>query len=71
MFASHSPLPWALLSRFSRKNGLPTKGLPFSEPFSKTFSMNAVFLREERLSNAHGKGLCEANAGHAPRGMVY
>jgi hypothetical protein len=29
-----------------------------------------LFLREERLSNAQGRGLCEANAGHAPRGMV-
>ena len=28
------------------------------------------FLREKRLSNAQGRGLCEANAGHAPRGMV-
>ena len=29
-----------------------------------------LFLREKRLSNAQGRGLCEANAGHAPRGMV-
>jgi hypothetical protein len=29
-----------------------------------------LFLRGKRLSNARGKGLCEANAGHAPRGMV-
>jgi hypothetical protein len=29
-----------------------------------------TFLREKRLSDAHGRGLCEANAGHAPRGMV-
>ena len=28
------------------------------------------FLREKRLSNAHGRELCEANAGHAPRAMV-
>ena len=28
------------------------------------------FLREKRLSNAQGRGLCEANAGHAPRAMV-
>ena len=28
------------------------------------------FLREKRLSNAQGGGLCEANAGHAPRAMV-
>jgi hypothetical protein len=27
-------------------------------------------LREERLSNAQGRGLCETNAGHAPRAMV-
>ena len=33
-----------------------------------------LLLREERLSNAHGnaqgRGLCEANTGHAPRGVV-
>jgi hypothetical protein len=29
------------------------------------------FLREKRLSNAQGRGVCEATAGHAPRGMVY
>ena len=28
------------------------------------------FLREKRLSNAHVRGLCEANAGHAPRAMI-
>ena len=28
------------------------------------------FVREKRLSNAQGRGLCEANAGHAPRKMV-
>jgi hypothetical protein len=28
------------------------------------------FLREKRLNNAQGRGLCEANAGHAPRAMV-
>jgi hypothetical protein len=28
------------------------------------------FLREKQLSNAQGRGLYEANAGHAPRGMV-
>ena len=28
-----------------------------------------LFLREERLSNAQGRGLCEANAGHAPWGV--
>jgi hypothetical protein len=28
------------------------------------------FLREKRLSNAQGRELCEANAGHAPRAMV-
>jgi hypothetical protein len=28
------------------------------------------FLREKRLSNAQGRGLCEANAGHAPREMI-
>ena len=28
------------------------------------------FLREKRLSNAHGRELCEANAGHTPRAMV-
>ena len=28
------------------------------------------FLREQRLSNAQGRGLCEANAGHAPWGVV-
>jgi hypothetical protein len=28
------------------------------------------FLREKRLSNAQGRGICEANAGHAPRAMV-
>ena len=28
------------------------------------------FLCEKRLSNAQGRGLCEANAGHAPRAMV-
>jgi hypothetical protein len=28
------------------------------------------FLREKRLSNAQGRGLCEANAGHAPWKMV-
>ena len=28
------------------------------------------FLREKRLSNAQGRRLCEANAGHAPRAMV-
>ena len=27
-------------------------------------------MREKRLSNARGRGLCKANAGHAPRGMV-
>jgi hypothetical protein len=27
-------------------------------------------LREKRLSNAQVRGLCEANAGPAPRGMV-
>ena len=27
-------------------------------------------MREKRLSNAQGRGLCEANAGHAPRAMV-
>jgi hypothetical protein len=27
-------------------------------------------LREKRLSNAQGRELCEANAGHAPRAMV-
>ena len=40
----------------SSKNGRPLVGRPF--------------LREERLSNARGRGLCEANAGHAPRRMV-
>ena len=40
-------------------------------PFCMTniFSITG-FLREKRLSNAQGRGLCEANAGHAPRGMV-
>jgi hypothetical protein len=28
------------------------------------------FLREKRLSNAQGRGPCEANAGHAPWGLV-
>jgi hypothetical protein len=29
-----------------------------------------LFLCEKRLSNAQGRGICEANAGYAPRGMV-
>jgi hypothetical protein len=29
-----------------------------------------LFSREEWLSNAQGRGLCEANAGHAPRGIM-
>ena len=36
---------------------------------TNNFSPNQ-FLREERLSNAQGRGLCEANAGHAPRAMA-
>ena len=29
-----------------------------------------LFLREKRLSNAQARGLCEANAGYAPRRVV-
>ena len=36
---------------------------------TNNFSPNPV-LREKRLSNAQGRELCEANAGHAPRAMV-
>jgi hypothetical protein len=37
---------------------------------TNNFSPNRGFLREKWLSNAQGRGLCEANAGHAPRAMV-
>ena len=33
-------------------------------------AQNCCFLREKRLGNAQGRGLYEANAGHAPRRMV-
>jgi hypothetical protein len=36
---------------------------------TNNFSPNQ-FLREKRLSNAYGRGLCKANAGHAPREIV-
>ena len=36
---------------------------------TNNFSPNQ-FLREKRLSNAQGRGLCKANAGHAPREIV-
>jgi hypothetical protein len=39
-------------------------------PSVQTSSRKAVFLREKRLRNAQGRGLCEANACHAPHEMV-
>ena len=41
--------------------------VPFLWP---TILVLTRFLCEKRLSNAQGRGLCEANAGHAPRSMV-
>ena len=38
--------------------------------FRPTILVLTRFLREKRLSNAQGRELCEANAGHAPRAMV-
>ena len=38
--------------------------------FLPTILVLTQVLREKRLSNAQGRGLCEANAGHAPRAMV-
>jgi hypothetical protein len=32
--------------------------------------LRKAVLFEKQLSNAQGRGLCEANAGYAPRGMV-
>jgi hypothetical protein len=46
-----------------------------SEPSASSSSSERLrktqFLREERLSDAQGRGLCEANAGHAPRGIIF
>jgi hypothetical protein len=48
---------FTLLSRFSRKkNGLPTKDLPFSEPFSKTFSMKVIFCVRDGSVTPREKG---------------
>ena len=33
-------------------------------------AQKGCFLREKRLSNAQERGICEANAGHAPRAMM-
>ena len=50
-----------LLGASVNKKGRPENSRPLVE---------RPFLREKRPSNAQGRGLCEAKAGHAPRAMV-
>jgi hypothetical protein len=52
---------------YSRKK---VKPFTFVRGTAQRHGSERLFLREKRLSNAQGRGLCEANAGHAPRGMV-
>ena len=42
----------------------------FMEPQNGRPLVERLFLREKRLSDAQGRGLCEANAGHVPREVV-
>jgi hypothetical protein len=52
----------------TRKTCLGVKGSQCEERLRTAHER--PFLREEQLSNARERGLCKANAGHAPRGMV-
>ena len=48
----------------------PTPPYKFKESKNGRTLVERPFLREKRLSNAQERGRCEANGGHAPRGMV-